>query len=71
VHTRGGAVSLPLDNVAQLLVGSEARLPAMSMDHTNAMFFEDDNAFEAWLVDNASTASHVWVRMAKKGTGVT
>jgi uncharacterized protein YdeI (YjbR/CyaY-like superfamily) len=64
-------VSLPLDNVAQLLVGSEARLPAMSMDHTNAMFFEDDNAFEAWLVDNASTASHVWVRMAKKGTGVT
>ena len=49
----------------------EARLPAMSMDHTNSMFFEDDNAFAAWLVDNASTASHVWMRMAKKGTGVT
>src|SRR6476469_2749488 len=43
----------------------------MSMVHTDAVFFEDDKAFEAWLVDNASTATHVWVRMAKKGTGVT
>lgn len=42
----------------------------MSMDHTDAVVFEDDTAFEAWLVENASTASHVWVRMAKKGTGV-
>ena len=43
----------------------------MSMVHTDAVFFEDDKAFETWLVDNASTATHVWVRMAKKGTGVT
>src|ERR687897_2579943 len=43
----------------------------MSMVHTDAVFFEDDKAFEAWLVDNASTASHVWVRMAKKASGVT
>ena len=43
----------------------------MSMIHTDAVFFEDDKAFETWLGDNASTATHVWVRMAKKGTGVT
>jgi len=43
----------------------------MSMVHTDAVFFEDHEAFEAWLVDNASTAGHVWVRMAKKGSGVT
>ena len=43
----------------------------MSMDHTDAVFFEDGGAFETWLVTNASTATHVWVRMAKKGTGVT
>ena len=43
----------------------------MSMDHTDAVFFEDEAAFEAWLVENAASASHVWVRMAKKGTGVT
>ena len=43
----------------------------MSMDHADAVFFENDQAFEAWLVDNSSTASHVWMRMAKKGTGVT
>src|SRR6188768_3102699 len=43
----------------------------MSMVHTDAVFFEDGKAFETWLVDNASTATHVWVRMAKKGTGVT
>ena len=43
----------------------------MSMVHADAVFFEDDKAFETWLVDNASTATHVWVRMAKKGTGVT
>ena len=41
------------------------------MDHSDAVFFEDDKTFEAWLVDNASNASHVWIRMAKKGTGVT
>lgn len=40
------------------------------MVHTDAVFFEDATAFEAWLVDNASTATHVWIRMAKKGTGV-
>src|SRR3546814_7891155 len=43
----------------------------MSMDHSDAVFFEDDNAFETWLVDNAETATHVWIRMAKKGTGAT
>ena len=43
----------------------------MSMDHTESVFFEDEAAFEAWLVENAASASHVWVRMAKKGTGVT
>ncbi len=42
----------------------------MSMDHADAVFFEDDNAFETWLADNASTATHVWIRMAKKATGV-
>ncbi len=41
------------------------------MAHTDAVFFEDDKAFETWLADNASTATHVWVRIAKKGTGVT
>jgi uncharacterized protein YdeI (YjbR/CyaY-like superfamily) len=44
---------------------------AMSMVHTDAVFFEDDRAFETWLVDNATTATHIWIRMAKKGTGVT
>ena len=43
----------------------------MSMAHTDAVFFEDDKAFESWLDENASTATHVWIRMAKKGTGVT
>lgn len=43
----------------------------MSMLHTDAVFFEDEKAFESWLSDNASTATHVWIRMAKKGTGVT
>jgi len=43
----------------------------MSMLHTDAVFFEDDKAFEAWLINNASTAGHVWIRMAKKGSGVT
>lgn len=43
----------------------------MSMDHTDAVFFEDDQAFETWLVEEASTATHLWIRMARKGTGVT
>lgn len=42
----------------------------MSMDHTDAVHFESGAAFETWLVENGSTATHVWVRMAKKGSGV-
>lgn len=42
----------------------------MSMDHSDAVYFADAAAFEAWLVEHAATASHVWIRMAKKGTGV-
>jgi uncharacterized protein YdeI (YjbR/CyaY-like superfamily) len=42
----------------------------MSMDHADAVSFEDAAALEAWLVENAGTATHVWIRMAKKGTGV-
>lgn len=42
----------------------------MSMDHTDAVFFADPAEFETWLDEHASTATHVWIRMAKKGTGV-
>lgn len=40
------------------------------MDHTDAVSFADAAEFDAWLVEHASTATHVWIRMAKKGTGV-
>ena len=43
----------------------------MSMNHAEAVFFEDADAFESWLIENAPNATHVWLRMAKKGTGVT
>ena len=33
-------------------------------------FFEDAEAFEAWLEAHADSADEVWVRMAKKATGV-
>ncbi|MFN8074314.1 MAG: YdeI/OmpD-associated family protein [Kineosporiaceae bacterium] len=42
----------------------------MSMDHTDAVPFADGQAFEDWLVANGETATHVWIRIAKKGTGV-
>lgn len=42
----------------------------MSMDHTDAVFFADAVQFETWLDEHAATATHVWIRMAKKGTGV-
>lgn len=34
-------------------------------------FFEDPAAFEAWLERNADTADEVWIKFAKKATGVT
>jgi len=34
------------------------------------IFFADPAAFEAWLEENGDTADEVWVRMAKKGTGI-
>lgn len=33
-------------------------------------FFEDPAAFEAWLERNADTADEVWIKFAKKATGV-
>jgi uncharacterized protein YdeI (YjbR/CyaY-like superfamily) len=42
----------------------------MSMDHGDAVFFADATAFETWLEQNADTATHVWIRIAKKATGV-
>jgi uncharacterized protein YdeI (YjbR/CyaY-like superfamily) len=33
-------------------------------------FFEGPAAFETWLEKNADTADEVWVKFAKKGTGV-
>ena len=41
------------------------------MEHTDSVFFEHAEAFDAWLDEHAADASHVWVRMAKKHTGVT
>ena len=34
------------------------------------MFFESGEAFEAWLSEHADSSDGVWVRMAKKHTGV-
>lgn len=42
----------------------------MSMDHNDAVSFADAAAFESWLEEHASTATHVWIRIAKKGTGI-
>ena len=33
-------------------------------------FFEDAPAFEAWLEQNADTADEVWIKFAKKASGV-
>ena len=33
-------------------------------------FFEDAEAFEAWLETHGGVADEVWVRMAKKATGI-
>jgi uncharacterized protein YdeI (YjbR/CyaY-like superfamily) len=34
------------------------------------IFFEAPEAFEAWLEENGETADELWVRMAKKHTGI-
>ena len=35
-----------------------------------ALFFERPESFEAWLDTHGETAAEVWVKMAKKHTGV-
>jgi uncharacterized protein YdeI (YjbR/CyaY-like superfamily) len=40
------------------------------MDDHAVEFFESSEAFEAWLEANGESADGVWVRMAKKHTGV-
>ncbi len=40
------------------------------MTEPEPLFFEDAEAFEAWLEANGSTSDGIWVRMAKKATGV-
>jgi uncharacterized protein YdeI (YjbR/CyaY-like superfamily) len=36
----------------------------------DARFFEDAEAFEAWLSEHGASADELWIRMAKKHTGV-
>ena len=40
------------------------------MADPDPLFFEDADAFEAWLEANGTTSDGIWVRMAKKATGV-
>jgi uncharacterized protein YdeI (YjbR/CyaY-like superfamily) len=40
------------------------------MEPQAAEFFESAEAFEAWLEHHAETSGGVWVRMAKKSTGI-
>jgi uncharacterized protein YdeI (YjbR/CyaY-like superfamily) len=40
------------------------------MAEHEALFFDGPEAFEAWLEAHAETAPEVWVRMAKKHTGI-
>lgn len=35
-----------------------------------ATFFEGPEGFEAWLEEHGDSADELWVRMAKKGTGI-
>jgi uncharacterized protein YdeI (YjbR/CyaY-like superfamily) len=40
------------------------------MAEPDTVFFEGPEAFEAWLEANGETSDGIWVRMAKKGTGI-
>lgn len=40
------------------------------MTEPETVFFEGPEAFEAWLEANGGASDGVWVRMAKKGTGI-
>lgn len=40
------------------------------MSEPETVFFEGPEAFEAWLEANGATSDGIWVRMAKKSTGV-
>ncbi len=40
------------------------------MNQSESIFFEDADAFEAWLEGNGGSTDEVWVRMAKKSTGI-
>lgn len=42
----------------------------MSGAEPETVFFDGPAAFEAWLEEHGAQADEVWIRMAKKGTGV-
>jgi uncharacterized protein YdeI (YjbR/CyaY-like superfamily) len=39
-------------------------------DDQETMFFEGPEAFEAWLETHAEDPNGIWIRMAKKGSGI-
>jgi uncharacterized protein YdeI (YjbR/CyaY-like superfamily) len=41
-----------------------------AMSELDTVFFEDAAAFEAWLEIHAETSPGLWIRMAKKNTGI-
>ena len=40
------------------------------MDHADALFFATPGEFEAWLEEHGATSDGIWIRMAKKHTGI-
>jgi uncharacterized protein YdeI (YjbR/CyaY-like superfamily) len=52
-------------------VGESASLAAVStVDADPKLAFESPAAWEAWLEDNHATSDGVWVKIAKKGSGI-
>ena len=44
--------------------------PAALPDERATRFFEGPEGFEAWLEEHGDGADELWIRMAKKGTGI-
>lgn len=40
------------------------------MNQSESVFFEDADAFESWLEANGGTTDELWIRMAKKSSGL-
>lgn len=46
------------------------RIRELELSHSQAVYFASEDEFESWLEDNAESSDSIWIKIAKKSSGI-